>query len=136
MTAAGQPDLFTKRVRKPPPASEFSLHVMTADVLGRWISPGWIFTHLASGEHRNKVTAARLKRMGLKPGWPDFVLLSPTGQAHFLELKRRGGRLSESQRDFADWCAEYGCTFAVADDFDSALAILREWGAVRTSVHA
>jgi hypothetical protein len=27
--------------------------------------PGWIYTHVASGEKRDQVTAARLKRMGV-----------------------------------------------------------------------
>jgi hypothetical protein len=133
---ARQPDLFTKRIRKPPPAPEFSLHCMVADALDRWISPGWRFTHFPSGELRDKITAARLRRMGVKPGWPDFILLSPVGHAHFLELKRRGETLSDSQDEFAGWCAAHGYPFTVADDFSAALTILQDWGAVRTSLHA
>ena len=133
---AGQPDLFTRRVRRAPPAPEFSIHVMVADVLDRWASPGWRFTHFPSGELRNKITAARLKRMGLKPGWPDFILLSPDALAHFLELKRRGRKLSGDQDGFADWCAAHGYPFAMTDDFGVALATLKTWGAVRGSVHA
>ena len=133
---ARQIDLFTRRPRKPPPAPEFSLHCMVTDTLDRWLSPGWRFTHFPSGELRDKVTAARLKRMGVKPGWPDFILLSPAGNAHFLELKRRGERPSDSQDEFAAWCAAHGYPFACVDDFTAALAILKDWGAVRGSVHA
>jgi hypothetical protein len=105
-------------------------------VLDRWASPGWRFTHFPSGELRNKITAARLKRMGLKPGWPDFILLSPAALAHFLELKRRGRKLSDDQDDFADWCAAHGYPFEWTDNFDKALAILKHWGALRVSVSA
>ena len=133
---AGQIDLFTRRPRKLPPAPEFSLHVMIADVLDRWVSPGWRFTHFPAGELRDKITAARLKRMGVKSGWPDFILLSPVGLAHFLELKRRGEHLSDNQSDFADWCAAHNYPFACCDDFSAALAVLKGWGAVRGSVHA
>ena len=136
MTAAQQIDLFTRRPRKPPSAPEFSLHCMVADVLDRWASPGWRFTHFPSGELRNKITAARLKRMGVKPGWPDFILLSPASVAHFLELKRRGERLSDSQDEFADWCAAHGYPFACCDDFRAALTVLKGWSAVRGGLHA
>jgi hypothetical protein len=132
---ARQIDLFTRRPRKPPTAPEFSLHVMVADVIDRWASPGWRFTHFPAGELRDKITAGRLKRMGVKPGWPDFILLSPAALAHFLELKRRGEHLSENQSEFADWCATHGYPFACCDDFRAALARLQAWGAVRGSVH-
>jgi hypothetical protein len=133
---AGQRDLFTRRVRRPPPAPEFHLHILVADVLRRWIMPGWRFTHIASGEYRAKATAGRLKRMGVVPGWADLILLSPGALAHFLELKRRGEKLSEDQEDFADYCAAHGYPFVVTDDFRVALATLKQWGAVRGSVHA
>ena len=136
MVTARQIDLFTRRPRKLPPAPEFSTHVMLADVLDRWRSPGRRFTHFPAGELRNKITAARLKCMGVKPGWPDLILLSPTSLAHFLELKRRGERLSDHQAEFADWCAVHNYPFACCDDFDSALASLKDWGAVRGSIHA
>jgi hypothetical protein len=135
MASARQIDLFTRRARKPPSAPEFHLHCMVADVLDRWLTPGWRFTHIASGELRDKVTAARLKRMGVRKGWPDFVLLSPTGHAYFLELKRRGEHLSESQIEFANWCVAHGYPLYVCDDFNSAVATLKDWGVVRGSVH-
>jgi VRR-NUC domain len=133
---ARQIDLFTRRPRKPPPAPEFSLHVMVSDVLDRWASPGWRFTHFPSGELRDKATAGRLKRMGLKSGWPDFILLSPARLAHFLELKRRGEHLSDRQDEFAVYALAHGYPFEWTDDFNAALAILKRWGAVRGSVHA
>lgn len=133
---AGQADLFTKRVRRPPAAPEFALHCMVADVLGRWIAPGWRFTHPASGELRSKATAGRLKRMGVARGWADLILLSPTALAHFLELKRRGEKLSDDQEDFAAFCQGAGYPCEWTDSFDVALAILKRWGAVRTGISA
>jgi hypothetical protein len=131
---AGQRDLFTKRVRQLPAAPEFLFHVMIADVLGRWAAPGWLHTHLPMGELRTPATAGRLKRMGVKPGWPDFILLSPNGLAHFLELKRKGGRLSPHQQAFAHWC-EGRCPFACVDSFDAALGELKGWGALKVSIN-
>ena len=131
----GQLNLFTGRTRAPPAPKEFELHVMVADTLRRWLSPDWKFTHIPNGELRSPSTGARLKRMGVIPGWPDFVLLSgDTGIAHFLELKRRGMGLSDEQADFADFCSHHGLPYAICDTFDSALTQLLTWGAVLDKV--
>jgi hypothetical protein len=141
----GQIDLFTRRVRKLPPAPEFALQCMVADILRRWLLPGWRFTHIPSGEERPSqlvkgkrvsFAAARLKRAGLMPGWPDLILLSPTALAHFLELKRRGRGLDDEQTDFARYCAAHGYPHAWTDRFDEAVETLKRWGALPGSVHA
>jgi hypothetical protein len=131
-------DLFGTPIAKLPPAKEFATHAMVADVLDRWGAPGWVFNHCASGEYRTAATAGRLKRMGVKPGWPDLVLLSPAGRAYFLELKRKGEKLTPSQRAFEDFCETGGQRFAhaVAWSFDEALGWLKMWGAIRASVTA
>jgi hypothetical protein len=133
----GQLGLFTKRVRKPPPAPEFHLHCMVADVLRRWANPGWCWWHLPSGEKRSAITGARLKRMGAKRGLPDFELLAPregNPRPFFLELKRRNGKQTEDQAQFAAWCGHNNCSYAIADSFENALFILKEWGVVKTEI--
>jgi VRR-NUC domain-containing protein len=119
--------------------SEFQLQCAVADTLKRWAAPNWVYTHIPLGEERTTAAGARLKRMGTMPGFPDFILLPPAGapepHAHFLELKRQGGKLSELQASFQLWCMLNGYPFAVADSYEAALAILQQWGAVRTGVH-
>jgi hypothetical protein len=74
--------------------------------------------HTFPRARRDKRTAAKLKAMGLQPGWPDLLLLAPAaadrpgGLVHMLELKRRGEDLTKSQEDLAAWCAEQGVPFA------------------------
>jgi hypothetical protein len=140
--------LFGKRQRRKRTAPEFNLHVLIADIMRRWGTPGWQCTHLPFGEHRNAITGARLKRMGTKRGWPDFILLAPRGgtgsilnplfigTAHFLELKRKGAQLSDEQAELGAWLMDNGYPYRVADTFDEALTILKAWGAVRVSVSA
>jgi len=135
-----------QRGTAPPPPTEFSLHVLIADTLRRWIVPGWLFTHMPMGELRQPITAARLKRMGVTPGWPDFLLLAPRGQCtecgvyadggpHFLELKRpKLGRFTDEQKDFAWWCASSNYPYACVDNYPAALDVLKRWGAVRANV--
>jgi hypothetical protein len=81
--------------------------------------------------------------MGLMPGWPDFILIPPCNPEHasaadqrpmFLELKRRGGKLTEHQAAFALWCKLNGCPHAVADSYEAAVKILQQWGALRAGV--
>jgi hypothetical protein len=62
------------------------------------------------------------------------VLISPDGRPHGLELKRRGGVLSEVQADWWRWAEAHGVPFALCDRFEIALATLKIWGALRVEV--
>jgi hypothetical protein len=102
-----------QRGTAPPAPSECQLHCAVADTVRRWIMPGWIFTHIASGEKRDQVTAARLKRMGVMPGFPDLVFFGPHAEVCFVELKGRDGRLGQAQADIAaHLCAPAAVTSA------------------------
>jgi len=59
--------------------------------------------HVPNGEYRARHTAARLKRMGVRPGVPDILILVPANGYHgmAIELKKPGGRLSKHQEDWA-----------------------------------
>src|SRR5664279_1760698 len=87
------------RPRREPVArpKESVLHCAVAKVLHEHALPTWRWSHFPAGEHRNIQTAARLKRMGLQKGWPDFVMISPDGRFYALELKRRGETLTDEQ---------------------------------------
>lgn len=127
-----QLDLLTRRkAKKPPPAKEFAIHCMVADTLRIACSPGWIWWHTPNGELRNRSTAGRLKRMGVKPGITDILLLSPQGQLHALELKAKGDRPSTEQFSFMGVVCLSGGRAQWADSFEAAIRILKDWGAVR-----
>jgi hypothetical protein len=105
--------------------------VAVADVLQVACTPGWLWTHFPAGEHRHPIVGARLQRMGLQRGWPDFVLLSPKVVPHFLELKRGDmGQLSAEQEDFRDWCLKRRARWALARSVDEAIEQLQVWGAI------
>lgn len=118
----------------PPPASkELGLHITVAELLEWSVAPGWAFTHPASGEKRDKRTASKLKAMGLKPGWPDLILISPGGRFHGLELKAPGASksLRGAQKQFKAHCDAHGWPHAVARTFDEAKGALCSWGALK-----
>ena len=144
----GQLNLFKgKRQRgtQPPPPPEFSSHVFLADVIRRWIMPQWKWTHLPLGEERDhkinpktgkrwSPAGERLKRMGVNPGWPDFVFVGPERAIFWLELKRqRGGRVSGDQADIVAHLAACGFAVMITNSVDDAIAELKAIGILRSN---
>jgi hypothetical protein len=84
----------------------------------------------------NVRTGARLKRMGLRRGWPDIVLVSPTGLFHALELKRVGEDLTDEQADFQLWAIRHNVPHSVCFTIDQALAVFAAWRCLRVRIEA
>jgi hypothetical protein len=97
--------------------------------------PGWIHTHIASGEKRDSVTAARLKRMGVTPGFPDLVFFGPHGQVCFVELKAKDGRLSELQAEVASHLITAGHGYLCSADYRDVIETLKGWGVLLAGIH-
>jgi hypothetical protein len=111
-------------------ALEAQLQIAVAEHL-RWrAKPDVVWIHPANGEARDKITGAKLKRMGVLPGASD-LLLWHQGNSFALELKAPGGRPTETQLDFLARFNEAGGHSAWADDIDRALACLDAWGLLR-----
>lgn len=84
---------------------------------------GLIFS-IPNGGQRNKVTAAKLKAEGVKPGVPDLFLPVPRGiyAGMFIEMKRRkGGHISADQRKWITDLISHGYKCIVARGFDEAV---------------
>lgn len=84
------------------------------------------------GESRGRgglARMARLRRMGLRPGVADLVIVKG-GRAYFLELKRRAGRQSVNQLEFEADAIHVGAEYAVARSFEEAQNIVISWGIV------
>jgi hypothetical protein len=130
----------------PPPPLEFQTHATLADICKRWLHPDWKFTHLPLGEHREhrvnprtgkrySLTGQRLQRMGVQPGWPDFIFVGPEQRIFWLELKRfRTGRLSEDQSDVLAHLVACGFAVLVTTSLDDAVATLKQAGILRSTV--
>ncbi|MCP1778785.1 hypothetical protein ACVMGC_001062 [Bradyrhizobium barranii subsp. barranii] len=130
----------------PPPPPEFNTHVVLADLLKRWGNPQWRWTHLPLGEHREhrinpktgkrySLTGQRLQRMGVNPGWPDFVFAGPGCSIFWLELKRlKRGRMSEEQSDIAAHLVACGFAYLCTSSLDDAVATLKQLGILRPNI--
>jgi hypothetical protein len=134
-----------QRGEQPPPPLEFEDHCALADLIRRWINPGWRATHLPFGEKRDHAfnkngkryspTGNRLKRMGVTPGWPDWIFVGLNQRVCFIELKRRrGGRLSDEQSDIAQHLQACGFPYLCTNSIKEAVAFLKAHGIVRASI--
>jgi hypothetical protein len=124
------PDFWQRRpARLAPPPIERRTHIALADLLRLQAHrKGWWFSHVPLGELRSEKTGALLKRMGTQRGMFDFLLISPTGKHHWLELKRGSAPLTDAQQAFIEHLTRRGVPWFVARNYDAAVRQLKEWG--------
>lgn len=89
--------------------------------------------HFANGEKRDKRAAGRLKAMGLKAGAADIIVLGWMKGAVpsfiWFEVKPiEGGRLSEAQAGWRDWCASIGAPWFLVRSIEDAEHALKYLG--------
>jgi len=86
-----------------------------------------LLLHVPNGGHRHIATAARLRRLGVRPGVPDLLLPVVVLPYHglWVEMKRRrGGVLSPDQHGWIDALRAEGYAVAVARGADEAIAAI------------
>ena len=105
---------------------ESAIHCALVEHIKLRARDGLAWLHPPNGGARDGRTGAMLKRMGTKPGAPDFLLWRD-GRAFALELKAPGGRVSESQHLFLGELERAGVYTAIAEGLDRAIAVLKAW---------
>jgi hypothetical protein len=143
LRARSAPEAIHSRLRSPTAANfhaegaaappEAQLHVAVVEHLRLRAKPDVLWLHCPNGERRDKITGAKLKRMGVLAGASD-LLLWHQGNSFALELKAPGGRLSEAQLEFLARFNDAGGHTAIAEGLDRALACLEAWGLLRGRV--
>jgi hypothetical protein len=115
---------------------EADLQIQVADLLRIQEAPrGFLFFSCPNegmGKARTGAALgrmARLKRMGLRPGVADLVIVK-NGLVYFLELKSNKGQISDSQAVFGLNCRRVGARYNVAYSFEQAQKILQDWGII------
>lgn len=85
--------------------------------------------HCPNGGKRDRVSAAVLKRQGVKAGVPDLHLPVPKGQyaSLYIEMKYGDGRLQKEQKEFLKQAAEYGNFVTVCYSQEIALKVIEEY---------
>ena len=64
------------------------------------------------------IEAAKLKRMGVLPGFSDFIIIYPYANVLFVEMKYGRGRLSDHQAAFAEKVRDIGFEYLIVNSFD------------------
>ncbi len=109
--------------------SERGLHLYAADLLRLKARRDILWLHIANEGERSPRTGAFFKRMGMRPGAADFLIVVK-GQAHWLELKAAKGRQSPAQRDFEADAVKSGSPYVVCRSPEAVNTILDMWGAL------
>jgi hypothetical protein len=96
--------------------------------------PHLLIFHVPSGEHRNVVTAVKLKRMGVVPGVADFLMFIP-GTTVAIELKNHGGQQSEAQKKFQEQWIKLGHWYEIARSLEQFQDIVNSYYGVMPWLH-
>lgn len=115
-------------------SDEFVLTMRIADMLKVEAPPSLLWTHFPAGEARDERTGAKLKAMGLKPGWPDFLFVLPGGRLGAIEVKTEAGRLSDTQKRWATDARGAGAAWAECRTVGGVREALRGWGVAMKGV--
>lgn len=89
----------------------------TATANGAW---------LGGDKRRRMIQAARMKRTGVKSGTPDIIICHE-GRFLAIELKAKGGKMSEAQMIAEDAITAAGGGFAVCRSVQDVETVLRDW---------
>lgn len=71
---------------------------------------------------------------GLRPGVPDLCILAPGQRAYMIEVKRKGGYLSDVQKEEIPKIQSRDIPVAVVYSLDEAIHAIRQWGIEGTGV--
>lgn len=85
--------------------------------------------HSPNGGKRNLIEATKFKKMGVRAGFPDFILLIPTKQYPFMgiELKTAKGRQSKYQKEYQREFERIGAKYVVCHSVSEFINEVEEY---------
>lgn len=110
-------------------ATEDLIHSAVVSHLRQRGVPGLVFWHTPNAP-RSPQTGARLKRLGMRKGVADLIIVH-NEKIFAMELKAPGGRPTEEQLEFLTELGNQGAYTALCVGLDRALACLESWGLLR-----
>lgn len=87
--------------------------------------------HVPNGGQRGKREGARLKALGVKPGFPDLVCFAPRGHwlGLALELKTGANKPTSQQIKWLARLADYGWLAEWVNSLEGAQEVVRRYAA-------
>ena len=85
--------------------------------------------HIPNGGFRHYATAVSMRRQGVRRGVPDLSLPVARGGYHglYVELKRKGGKLTDEQAEWIDALCESGYQASVCYGWEHARQTIEEY---------
>lgn len=96
---------------------------------GDWGLPPFALMAIPNGGGRAAIDAANLKRSGVRRGAEDLFLAAPRNGYHglFLEMKMKGGSISDEQHAMAEYHFAQKYQSHVAWDNEQAIDLIRDY---------
>lgn len=88
--------------------------------------PDLIIYAVPNGGSRNVREAQRLKAEGVLAGVADLVVLLPQGKSLYIEMKVKGNKQTDNQKEFQKIAENLGHTYAVCYSFDEFKDIIEK----------
>lgn len=80
--------------------------------------PNLVIYAVPNGGSRNVREAQRLKAEGVLAGVADLVIMLPQGKSLYIEMKVKGNRQTQNQKDFQKKAISLGHTYTVCYTFE------------------
>jgi len=123
-----------RRPRKRRPSNDPLEHTIQSRLVGLLpplLKPGIVMMAIPNGGLRHPIVAKQLKSEGLLPGSPDLVFAKHKGLVSWLEMKKKGGRLSDEQLGIKAKLERLEHSWGTANSVDTALEELDRLGVLR-----
>lgn len=119
--------------RTPRQNPELALQIAVARFLSLALPTDVEWTASLSGAHLGPAQRSKMKASGLRPGFPDLMMIFRR-RTYYIELKAEKGVLSSDQKRVL--AALHPDCWAVCRSLDEVVAALTRWGVpLRATVH-
>lgn len=93
--------------------------------LNQFCNKAYVF-HIANERKTSFAYGAKLKRMGVAAGVPDYCVIYDGGRVAFIEFKRNNkSRMTPNQLIFKEMCDSLGTPYLLAHDPDEAIEFIK-----------
>ena len=116
---------------KQPGPSEHRIQATLVDYLYYAAKPDVYYFAIPNQANRHIRNAVKMKAEGVRSGVADMCFMFPQGRVAWLEMKKPGGSLSATQKQFREVCHALGHQWGTAKSVEEALDLLTEWDALK-----
>ena len=92
----------------------------------RYVYPQYLIYAVPNGGFRNAIEAKRLKAEGVLAGVADLTVLLPQGKILYIEMKVKGNKQTDNQKEFQQKAEALGYKYYVCYSFDELKAIIEK----------